>query len=146
MRHHPVWIALLIALIVPGCAYHRSPESSAEQFFDHGRHYILKSLKKQDASRDQIDKARAVLDRNEEMVTQDITGLLRKRQDMFYAITTGRNTASLLSQENAMHQTHEKALRSIGTMHAELESAVGTEMWQAAMRYMEEKMSRHIGK
>ena len=146
MRHYPTWLVLLVALMVSGCVYHRSPESNAEKFFDHGRHYILKSLKKEDASRTQLDQARAVLDRNEEKVTRDIAELLRRQHDMFYAVTTGKNTPTLISQENALHQAHEKTLRTIGAMHAELESAVGDELWQAAMRHMEKKMSRYSGK
>ena len=146
MRHYPMWFVLLIAVVVSGCAYHRSPGDHAEKFFDHGRHYILKSLKKEDASRAQIDLARAILDRSEEKVVRDITEMLRHQQSVFYAVTTGKDTPTLLSQESALHLAHEQALRTIGAMHAELAAAVGDGQWQAAMRRMENKMSRYSGK
>src|SRR4030065_2375782 len=65
MKHHFTWPILILLLALTGCAHHRTTDEHAKAFFEDGRSYILKSLKKQDASQEQLDSAKAILDRRE---------------------------------------------------------------------------------
>ena len=146
MKHHFTWSIFILLLALTGCAHHRTPDEHAKAFFEDGRSYILKSLRKQDANQEQLDRAKAVLDRDEATVTHHIAALFRAQQDVLFAVTTGKDSATLAPLENSAHLAQAEAVRSIGQMHEALEAAVGPELWKAATLNMEKKMARYIKK
>ncbi len=146
MKHHFTWSIFILLLALTGCAHHRTTDGYAKAFFDDGRSYIVKSLRKQDASQEQLDRAKAILDRDEATVTRHIATLFRAQQDVLFAVTTGKDTATLAPLENSAHQAQAEAVRSIGQMHEALQTAVGPELWKATTLNMEKKMARYIRK
>jgi hypothetical protein len=144
MKHHFTWPILILLLALTGCAHHRTTDEHAKAFFEDGRSYILKSLKKQDASREQLDSAKAILDREEAEVTRHIAASFHAQKDVLFAVTTGKDSATLVPLENSAHQAQAEAVRSIGQMHEALQTAVGPDMWKATMLGMEKKMARYI--
>ncbi len=146
MKHHFTWLVLVLLLALTGCAHHRTTDQHAKAFFDDGRSYILKSLKKQDASQEQLDRAKAILDRDEAEVTRYIAASFQAHKEMLFAITTGKDSATLVPLENSAHLAQAETVRSIGKMHDALQTAVGPQLWQAATLRMEKKMARYIRK
>lgn len=146
MKHHFAWSALILLLALTGCAQHRTPDEHAKAFFDDGRSYILNSLKKQDANPEQLGQARAILDRDAATVTQHIAALFRTQQDVLFAVTTGKDTATLEPLENSAHLAQVDAIHSIGQMHEALRAAVGPDLWKATTLRMEKKMARYLRK
>ena len=146
MKHHFTWPILILLLALSGCAHHRSTDDHAKAFFDDGRSYILKYLKKQDVSQEQIERAKAILDRDEARVTRDIAAAFSTHKEMLFAVTTGKDSATLAPLENSAHLAQAQAVRSIGQMHEALQTAVGAEKWDAAMLGMEKKMARYLRK
>lgn len=139
-----LWIVTLSVLALGACATHRSPEDFAAKFFDRGEHYIVKSLKKQDLPDPTLEQARGVLDQNRATVTRDIAQFLRSQREVMRAVTTGRETDTLLPLEDKMHKSHEQALSSIGRMHAELRTTVGDQAWTGVSANLEKRMARHF--
>lgn len=146
MKYHSTWPIIIILLALTGCAQHRTPDQHAKAFFEDGRSYILDSLKKQGATSTQLDQARAILDHDEATVTHNIAALFRTQQDVLFAVTTGKDTATLEPLENSAHLAQLDAVQSIGKMHEALRAAVGPDLWQAATSSMEKKMARYLRK
>ena len=143
MKHLFTWPILILLLALGGCAHHRTTDELAMGFFDDGRSYILKSLKKQDATQEQLDRAIAILDRDEAVVTRHVAVLFRAQQDVLFAVTTGKDSATLAALENSAHLAQAQAVQSIGQMHEALQTAVGADLWKATVQGMEKKMARH---
>lgn len=146
MKHLFTWPILILLLTLTGCAHHRTSDQHAKAFFEDGRSYILKSLKKQDASQEQLDRAKAILDREEAEVTRYIAASFQAHKEMLFAVTTGKDSATLVPLENSAHLAQAQTVRSIGQMHDALQTAVGPELWKATTLSMEKKMARYIRK
>lgn len=144
MKNPLIWPLLILFLVLSGCVHHRSPEQHAQAFFEDGRGYILKSLRRQDASPQQLKQAENILDRDKDEVTSHIAALLRAQRQVFFAVTTGKDTATLLALENSAHQAQTQAVTSIGQMHEALQAAVGPQTWGATTQALEKKMARHM--
>lgn len=146
MKIQFTWPILILLLALTGCAHHRTADEHAKAFFGDGRHYILKSLKRQGASPEQLDQAKAVLDRDEATVTRNLAATMRAQQDVLFAVTTGKDSATLAPLDSNAHLKQTQAVQSIGQMHESLQATVGPALWQASMLDMEKKMSRYIRK
>jgi len=69
---------------------------------------------------------------------------MRAQQELMLAVTSGRDSATLLKLDADQNRVQELALRTIGGMHEELASAVGPEKWKSASAELEEKYSRYF--
>lgn len=138
---------LLVALLVTGlgaCGFHKTPEQQAQWFFDKGEKSIIKSLKKQDADDQKIDLAQDIIQRHEGTVTQALEQHFNQQRTMFTGLIAGKDSQALASLEGDLHSSHLKVLAKIGGMHEELEQAVGSQLWQQAGSYREQKMRKHL--
>ena len=138
-----VFTVLLIAL-VSACAPRLDPDRGAQRFFDKGCEQILGSLEKQKATPDQLSQARAILDRHGQTVPQEIAAMIREHKQLLRTVTAGKDSAALLAQEDKFHTRHIAAVRAIGSMHEELESAVGKPLWAAASADMQQRMADRL--
>jgi hypothetical protein len=136
-------LALLIAAL-SACAPRFDPDRSAQRFFDKGRDQILRSLEERNATPAQLDQARAVLERHNPAVPKEIAAMFREHRALLREITGGKDSSTLLAQEGRFHERHVAAVRSIGRMHEEIESAVGKPLWSAAAADMQERMARYF--
>lgn len=136
--------ALLLVALLSACTWHTDSDKHAHKFFDEGKDMILSALKRQDASETQLKDARAILERHEQTVPNEIAGVFRKQRALFRGITSGQNSEQLLALETELHRTNEQTLRSIGRMHEELAVAVKERTWKAAMADLDSRMSRHF--
>lgn len=136
-------LALSIAAL-SACAPRFDPERSAQRFFDKGRDQILRSLEEKDASPAQLEQARAILERHNRTVPPEIAAMFREHKTLLRAITAGKDSSTLLAQEERFHERHVAAVKGIGRMHEEIESAVGKPLWSAASADMQERMARYF--
>lgn len=139
-----LWLLPLLILGLTACGMHRDPDRIAESFFDRGESKILKSLKKNDATSAQLERAREILTRSKPDVTRDLAQLFRQHRGLMLAVTSGKDSSTLLDLEGTLHRAHEQTLQRIGKMHEELRGAVGEKTWQAASADMERDMARHL--
>lgn len=127
-----------------GCAFNKKPEDHAQFFFNKGKENIVTALKKVDADDEQLNKARAILERSEKAVVNDIRDVLHNQRNLFKAVAMGKPQDALLTLESELHRAHERAARSIGKMHEDIGGAVGANTWKAATAFMEEKISQNL--
>jgi len=144
MKRYHALLVLLLFLTLSACFRPPEPDSFGRWFFGEGKEMIMDNLERQEASKAQTDQAQAILDRYEKTAPGEIAEAYRRHQALFLAITSGKNTATLLRLEQDFRGAHEKSLRSLGRMHEELEAAVGDKTWQAVSARMEQKMSRYV--
>ena len=138
---------LMLGILLVGlsaCGFHKTPAQKAQWFFDHGQQSIIKSLKKQDASAQQLDVARTIMQRHEAAVTQALVDYITQQHNVFTGLVAGQDKRGLLGLEDSLHMSHLVALGKIGTMHEELEQALGAALWQAAGDYRRQKLRRHV--
>ena len=138
----PLLSLFMVALLAAGCARPKGPEEHAQWFFEKGEAMIIKSLKKQDATEDQLKQAQSVIDRHESQVTRDLAALFGKHRAMFSDLIGGEGESTLVADGRAFHSEHVKALKSIGAMHDDLSRTIGTELWAAASKYRRQEMEK----
>ncbi len=143
MKRLAVWFVPL-AVVLAACAPPRNPDEQAQILFNKGKKYLLQAIEQEEAAPAQMEQARAVLSRHEKNVTKDIAAVLRKHKELFAGVMGGKKTADLLALDQAFHAAHEQAMKSIGVMHEDLESAVGEKTWRGASTRMGAKAERFL--
>jgi hypothetical protein len=132
-----------LALTATACVPHApDPDKFAQHFFHDGRESILSALENQHVPPAQLDQAKSIITRYEQTVPNEIAAALRAHEDLLLAVTSGRDSGTLLGLEQESHRKQETALRSIGAMHEELQREVGAGVWQSASAEMGKKMDR----
>jgi len=143
MKHIALLLLALAGLSLAACAPHApDPDRFAAKFFDQGKDAILDSLKDQKVGEPQLKAASSILERYEKTAPADIAAAMRAQQELMLALTSGRDAATLLRLEASQNPAQQKALRTIGSMHEELASAVGSDTWKATSAKLEEKYGR----
>jgi hypothetical protein len=137
-----VTVVLLVA--VSACSWRPDPDRYARKFFDEGQEMIIKALKKQDASDQQLAAAEAVLAKYEPTLPGEIAVVMRKQRDLFRGVATGRDSATLVRLEADLHQAHEQTARVIGRMHEEIGTAVGDTAWKGAQAQLDKRWEKHF--
>jgi hypothetical protein len=138
-------LAVLLTVTMSACGPRNfDPDRGAQRLFDKGREQILSSLEKQNATPSQQEQARAILDRHGQTVPKEIAAMFREHKELLRAVTAGKDSSTLLAQEDKFHASHVAAVRGIGSMHEELESAVGKPLWEAASADMQQRMARYF--
>lgn len=142
---HQLRILTLIALVftIAGCGMHKTPAERAEWFFEKGESYIADSLDDHGATKQQLEKVESTMNQHKIRVTNSLEQALVSQREVMKGIMSGKNDAELLELENKFHGANQNALRSIGTMHKELENVVGNKIWSAAATERENRFSRH---
>lgn len=143
MKRLAVWFVPL-AVVLASCAPPRNPDEQAQILFNKGQKYLLQAIEQEEAAPAQMDQARAALSRHEKGVTQSLAALLRKHKELFGGVMGGKKTADLLAIEQAFHQAHEQAMKSVGAMHEDLEKAVGEKVWKGASARMGAKAEKFL--
>jgi hypothetical protein len=138
-----VLFTVLLATL-SACAPRFDPDRSAQRFFDKGRTQILTALEDQKATPAQLEQARAILDRYGQTVPKEVAAMFRDHKELLREITSGKDSSTLLAQEDKFHTSHVVAVRGIGRMHEELESTVGKPLWSAASADMQQRMARYF--
>jgi len=143
MKRIALLLLAIAGLSLAACAPHApDPDRFATKFFDQGKDAILDSLKDEKASEAQLKAATGILDRYEKTAPHEIAAFMRAQQELMLALTSGRDSATLLKLEAAQNPLQQKALQTIGSMHEELASAVGADTWKATSAKLEEKYGR----
>ena len=143
MKRIALLLLALAGLSLAACAPRApDPDRFASKFFDQGKDAILDSLKDQKVSEPQLKAATSILERYQKTAPADIAAAMRAQQELMLALTSGRDSATLLKLEATQNPAQQKALRTIGSMHEELASAVGSDNWKAASARLEEKYGR----
>lgn len=137
-------VALALAGLLAGCGMQRTAEDRAEWVFGRAEKWIVKALEREEASDEQLARARAVLERHESQVTGDLVRLFDRHREVLAGVAGGGDTETLLGLEASLHETHVETLRSIGAMHQGLAEAVGEPTWQAASARTRERLFRHV--
>jgi len=101
-------------------------------------------MKDQKVGESQLAAARGILDRYEPNAKREMATAMRGQQELMLALSSGRDSATLLRLEAGQHRAQDQALRTIGRMHEELASAVGPEKWKGTSAQLEEKYSRYF--
>jgi Spy/CpxP family protein refolding chaperone len=145
MKRIVLLILALAGLSLAACAPRApDPDRFAAKFFEHGKDSILDAMKDQKVSESQLAAARGILRRNEPGVQREMASAMRAQQELMLALSSGRDSATLLKFEADQNQVQDQALRTIGRMHEELASAVGPEKWKGTSAQLEERYSRYF--
>ena len=128
---------------VSACGFHKSPAERAEWFFEKGENYISDSLDDHGANDQQLATVELTMKKHKPAVTANLEQALINQKSVFKGVMAGKTGSDLLELEKQFHNANQKALRSIGTMHQELENVVGKKIWAAAATERENKFSRH---
>jgi hypothetical protein len=145
MKRIALLLLALTGLSLAACAPRApDPDRFAAKFFEHGKESILDVLKDQKVSESQLAAARGILDRYEPNAQREMAAAVRAQQELMLALSSGRDSATLLKLEADQNQAQDQALRTIGRMHEELASAVGPEKWKGTSAELEEKYSRYF--
>ena len=136
-------IFALFVLFIAGCGVHKTPAERAEWFFEKGENYISDSLDDHGATKQQISKVESTMKQHKSRVTNHLEQALINQREVMKGIMSGKDDTALMQLENNFHNANQKALRSIGVMHKELENVVGTKIWSAAAAERENRFSRH---
>lgn len=143
MKRIALLLLALAGLSLAACAPRApDPDRFAAKFFDQGKDAILDSLKDQKVSEPQLKAASSILERYQKTAPADIAAAMRAQQELMLALTSGRDSATLLKLDANQTPAQQKALRTIGAMHEELASAVGGDTWKATSARLEEKYGR----
>lgn len=137
-------IAVALTVVVSACAWHPDPDRHARRFFEEGQETIIKALKKQDATDQQLAAAEAVLAKYQPTVPGELATVMRRQRDLFRAVATGQDSATLARLETELHQAHEGTVRTIGRMHEEIGSAVGATTWKGAQAQLDKRWAKHF--
>ena len=130
-------------LFLAGCSFPDGPRDKAEWFFDKGADKIVDSLEDQDVAEARIEEAEAVLADHRSRVVDDLADAFSQQHDSFGTLLAGSDADTLLAQQDRLDGAKRAALRSIGAMHAELESTVGTSAWEAAGDARRQRFEEH---
>ena len=145
MKRIVLLILALAGLSLAACAPRApDPDRFAAKFFEHGKDSILDAMKDQKVGDSQLAAARGILRRNEPSVQREMASAMRAQQELMLALSSGRDSATLLKFEADQNQVQDQALRTIGRMHEELASAVGPEKWKGTSAQLEERYSRYF--
>jgi len=145
MKRITLLLLALTGLSLAACAPRApDPDRFAAKFFEHGKATILDTMKDQKASESQLKTARGIIDRYESNAQREIASAMRAQQELMLALTSGRDSATLLKLEADQNQVQDQVLRTIGHMHEELASAVGPEKWKGTSAQLEAKYSRYF--
>ena len=145
MKHTALLLLALTGLSLAACAPRApDPDRFSTNFFEHGKEAILDTLEDQKVDESRLTAARGIIDRNEANVKRETAAAMRAQQELMLALASGRDSATLLRLDTEQNRTQEQALRTIGRMHEELESALGTETWKATSAKLEKKYSRYF--
>lgn len=145
MKRITLLLLALAGLSLAACAPRApDPDRFAEKFFEHGKDSILDAMKDQKVGESQLAAARGILDRYEPNAKREMATAMRGQQELMLALSSGRDSATLLRLEADQHRAQDLALRTIGRMHEELASAVGPEKWKGTSAQLEEKYSRYF--
>lgn len=135
-------VVLLVA--VSACTWRPDPDEHARKFFDEGQEMIIKALKKQDATDQQLQAAEAVLAKYQPTLPGELATVMRRQRDLFRAVATGQDSATLARLETELHQAHERTVRTIGRMHEEIGTAVGATTWKGAQAQLDKRWAKHF--
>ena len=138
-----IFTSLALVLFIAGCGMHKTPAERAEWFFEKGENYISDSLDDHGATEQQLSKVESTMKQHKSRVTNHLEQALVTRREVMKGIMSGKDDTELMQLEKDFHNANQKALRSIGTMHKELENVVGNKIWAAAATEREKKFSRH---
>lgn len=145
MKRIALLLLALVGLSLAACAPRApDPDRFAAKFFEHGKETILHAMKDQKVSESQLTTARGILDRYEPGAQREMAAAMRAQQELMLALTSGRDSATLLKLEADQNRVQDQVLRTIGRMHEELASAVGAEKWKGTSAQLEEKYSRYF--
>lgn len=145
MKRIALLLLALTGLSLAACAPRApDPDRFAAKFFDHGKKSILHAIKDQKVSESQLAAARGILDRYEPNAQRDMASAMRAQQALMLALSSGGDSATLLKLEADQNKVQDQALRTIGSMHEELASAVGPEKWQGTSAELEKKYGRYF--
>lgn len=145
MKRVTLLLFALVGLSLAACAPHApEPDRFAVSFFEHGKDSILDALKDQKVSEAQLKAATAVIDRYQKNAEQDMAVAMRTQQALMLALASGRDSGTLLKLDAEQSRAQQQALHTIGRMHEELASAVGTENWTGASAKLEKKYGRYF--
>jgi len=145
MKRIALLLLALAGLSLAACAPRApDPDRFAAKFFEHGKESILDALKDQKVSESQLAAARGILDRHEPNAQREMAAAMRAQQALMLALSSGRDAATLFRLEADQHQVQDQVLRTIGSMHEELASAVGPEKWKGVSAQLEKKYSRYF--
>lgn len=143
MKRTVLVLLALAGLSLAACAPRApDPDRFATKFFEHGKDTLLDVLKDQNVGEEKLKAATDILNRYEKDTEHNIAAAMRAQQELMLALTSGRNSATLLKLEADQARVREQALRGIGRMHEELESTVGDQAWKGASTQLEKKYSR----
>ena len=145
MKRIALLLLALAGLSLAACAPRApDPDRFAAKFFEHGKDSILDALKDQKVSESQLAAARGILERHQPNAQREMAAAMRAQQELMLALSSGRDSATLLKLEADQHRVQDQALRTIGRMNEELASAVGPEKWKGTSAQLEEKYSRYF--
>jgi len=145
MKRTALMLLALTGLTLAACAPRApDPDRFAVKFFEHGKDAILDVLKDQKVDDARLKVARGILDRYEPTARREVAAAMRAQQDLMLGVASGRDSAALLKLETDQNRVQDQALRTIGRMHEELASAVGTEKWNGASAQLEARHSRYF--
>jgi len=145
MKRITLLLLALAGLSLAACAPRApDPDHFSAKFFEHGKESILDAMKDQKVGESQLAAARGILDRYQPNAQSEMAAAVRAQQELMLALTSGRDSATLLKLEADQHRVQDQALRTIGRMHEELASAVGPEKWKGTSAQLEEKYSRYF--
>ncbi len=145
MKRTALLLLALAGLSLAACAPRApDPDRFAAKFFEHGKDSILDAMKDQKVGESQLAAARGILDRHEPDARREMASAMRAQQALMLALSSGRDSATLLNLEADQHRVQDQALRTLGRMNEELASAVGPEKWKATSAQLEQKYSRYF--
>lgn len=137
-------MAVVLLAALSACTWRPDPDRHARQFFEEGREMIVKALRRQDASDEQMRAARAVLTRYEATLPGEIALVMRRQRELFRGVVTGADSATLVRLEGELHQVQAGAARSIGRMHEEIGAAVGETVWTGARAQLDRRWAKRF--
>jgi len=145
---HPATKALMsaaaLAMMLSGCGFPKGADEKATMFFDKGKDKITDSLSDQGVEGEQMAEVESIIADHRERVVPALAEALSERKASFKTLYTGQDTETMLEAADQAHAARRQARKRIGAMHAELESAVGSETWAAANEQRRKDFEDHF--